>query len=80
MNHQMKVRGLGFGMISALFTLLLGTVASAQGEDVSSLDPKTGPAIQGDSSLPPKPAGDDAIRPTLVANSRVIEFERMIPT
>ena len=39
-------------MISILAILLLGTAVSAQGSDTSALDPKTGPAIQGDSPLP----------------------------
>jgi hypothetical protein len=39
-------------MISILAILLLGMSVSAQGSDTSALDPKTGPAIQGDSPLP----------------------------
>lgn len=39
-------------MISFLAILLLATAVSAQGPDPSALDPRTGPAIQGDSSLP----------------------------
>lgn len=39
-------------MVSILASLLVGTAVSAQGLDTSALDPRTGPAIQGDSSLP----------------------------
>lgn len=50
----MKRHGLGINMISILVLLLLGTTVLAQGSDTSALDPKTGPAIQGDSPLPLK--------------------------
>ena len=39
-------------MIGILAILLLGAAVSAQGSDTPALDPKTGPAIQGDSPLP----------------------------
>jgi len=39
-------------MLSILAILLFGTAVSAQGSDTSALDPKTGPATQGDSPLP----------------------------
>jgi len=39
-------------MVSILAILLLGTAVSAQGPATSALDPRTGPAIQGDSPLP----------------------------
>ena len=39
-------------MIGILAILLLGTAVSAQGSNTSALDPRTGPAIQGDSPLP----------------------------
>lgn len=50
----MKRHGFAMNMISLLAILLLGTEVSAQGPDTSALDPKTGPAIQGDSPLPLK--------------------------
>jgi hypothetical protein len=38
--------------IGIIMVLLSGTVVLAQSQDSSTLDQKTGPAIQGDSSLP----------------------------
>lgn len=50
----MKRHGLEMNLISILTALLLGTTVFAQSPDTSALDPKTGPAIQGDSPLPLK--------------------------
>lgn len=41
-------------LLGTLAALLLGATVSAQSPDTSALDPKTGPAIQGDSPLPLK--------------------------
>ncbi|MDE3042516.1 MAG: hypothetical protein KGJ82_18365 [Nitrospirota bacterium] len=48
----MKRHGFGMSMISTIAILLLGTAVSAQDSDSSALDPRTGPAIQGDFPLP----------------------------
>lgn len=50
----MKRHGLAMNLIGILTVLLLGTTVLAQSSDTSALDPKTGPAIQGDSPLPLK--------------------------
>lgn len=48
----MRLLSLRIGIVGALAIALLGTGVSAQSQDSSALNPKTGLAIQGDSPLP----------------------------